>query len=437
MAEENPFSALRQGAQPAQVKVNPFASLGVPQAATPTPAVETEEREGERPSIVGEFAKGVVSAPLQIFRGVGELGALAFDSTLDTDYVQEVSDAFDVAEEFVGRPETTGGEITRDLLAFGLGFAPIAGWLGRAGLVAKTGKGFGGPSKFMQSAEAFGKTKTAKAILGNRAKVLGTTALAGGVYDGIISTDGRSTLSDNFEFLPDALKTEADTGLTGREEAFRQFRNRARQAAESTALGASFDAALLGLGRGSKALGELPVIGDALSITSRGVMQGWERVGSVVGTIPGAQPAKQTLRRYFSPGGGVDPKLRQDIADVTGLKAEKAEAISAALFNYTKVSEKITKLSAKKANRSDLTARINTDINRYIDMPVGNSLADNYGKEIQDAADELVLLGTQIEDILLESAEQIAKESPTVSGVSGIPEGIIARGSQRKKHRIL
>jgi hypothetical protein len=115
-----------------------------------------EEREGQRPSIVGEFAKGVVSAPLQIFRGVGELGALAFDSTLDTDYVQEVSDAFDVAEEFVGRPETTGGEITRDLLAFGLGFAPIAGWLGRAGLVAKTGKGFGGPSKFMQSAEAFG-----------------------------------------------------------------------------------------------------------------------------------------------------------------------------------------------------------------------------------------------------------------------------------------
>ena len=195
------------------------------------------EEDGERPSIVGEFAKGVVSAPVQIFRGLTELGALGIDAAFDTNYVQEVSDAYDVAEEFIGRPETRGGEITRDLVAFGVGFIPIAGWLGRAGLVAKTGKPLGHSSKFMKSAEEFGLSATGKALLGNRAKVLGTTTLAGGVYDGLISSDGRSTLSDSFSFLPDFLETEQDTGLEGNDEAYRQLRNRLRQVGESAALG--------------------------------------------------------------------------------------------------------------------------------------------------------------------------------------------------------
>jgi len=429
MSEENPFASLRQGDQTDQ---NPFAVLKTTPSTGGSTFEPAAEEDGEKPSIVGEFAKGVVSAPVQIFRGLTELGALGIDAAFDTNYVQEVSDVYDVAEEFIGRPETRGGEITRDLVAFGVGFIPIAGWLGRAGLVAKTGKPLGHSSKFMKSAEEFGLSATGKALLGNRAKVLGTTTLAGGVYDGLISSDGRSTLSDSFSFLPDFLETEQDTGLEGNDEAYRQLRNRLRQVGESAALGATFDAALFGLGRGSQIAGELPVIGDALSATARGVMKGWETTGSVLGLVPGVQPTKQTLRRYFSPGGGVDPNLQAAVANFEGMRYAQSDTVARSIFNYINVSEKLAKLSARRANRTDMLNRINADVNKYIDRPVGSFLADNYGQEIQDAADDLIRLGTEVEDIMASTAETIAREAPTVSGVSGIPSGLIAKGTQKK-----
>lgn len=395
--------------------------------------VVPEEEPQDPPSAIAEFARGVGSFPVEFARGLGELAALGVDTAFDTDYVDDVSAAFDAADEFVGAPTTPLGTTTRDLLVFGAGLIPIAGWLGRAGQVAKTGKGLGSTSRFMRSAEDFGRTKAGKQLLGNRAKVLGATALASGVYDTVVSSSGRSTLSDHFEFLPDALKTEKDTGLTGREEAFRQFRNRARQGAEAAALSSIFDATLLGLGRGSKALGSAPVVGPALSGTARATLKGWDVLGRYAGKLPGAEGVKERAVRYFAPGGGLAPQIRANIREVQGIGRSLQNEISNALSRYDRASRKVVKASAKRAQRADFMQQIERDVLRYLDAPTGPSLTTKYGEDFQAAVDDLVRIDADLTDLLIKNLEDIVSGSPMVSGKAGIPEDMLALGSRKEK----
>lgn len=410
----------------------PSAEDFIPAGAMAGDAVSGETSD-DQPSAIAEFARGVASAPVEFARGLGELAALGVDAAFDTDYVDDVSAAFDAADRFVGTPTTPVGTTTRDLLVFGAGAIPIAGWIGRAGQVAKTGRGLGATSRFMKSAEKFGGTKTGKQLLGNRAKVLGATALASGVYDAVVSSAGRSTLSDQFEFLPEALKTEKDTGLTGREEAFRQFRNRARQGAEAAALSSVFDTALLGLGRGSRALGSAPVIGPALSGTARATLKGWDVLGKYAGKLPGAETVKEQAVRYFAPGGGLAPQIRANIREVQGISRSLQNEISNALSRYDRASRKVVKASAKRADRADLMKQVERDVLRYLDAPTGTPLATKYGEDFQKAVDDLVQIDTDLTDLLIKNLEDIVSGSPTVSGKQGIPEDMLPLGAQKKK----
>jgi len=382
--------------------------FGVAEQA-PAPAEEEEDI-----SFIGDFARGVASAPVTIARGIGELAALGVDTAFDTDYVDDVSGAFDSVDDVIA-PQGATGEVTRDLLAFGAGFIPIAGWIGRAGMVAKGGKGAGkAASKFMQSAEKFGSTKPGKALLGNRAKVLGATALGGGLYEGVISSGGRSTLSDSVEFLPEALKTERDTGLTGREEAFRQFRNRARQAAEATALGGAFDTALLGLGRGSRALGSAPVVGPALSKTAQVSMKGWDTLGQLASRVPGSQTVKRNARRYFSPGGGLAAPIRGALRDVQNVQTDLKQTVASLLDQYDQKAKKVAKESAKRSQRQDFMEQMERDVLEYLETPVGQRISLKYGDDFQGTVDELAEVANQLEDRLIKNLEDTVAEAPTI-----------------------
>src|SRR6056297_3572630 len=83
--------------------------FGVAEQA-PAPAEEEEDI-----SFIGDFARGVASAPVTIARGIGELAALGVDTAFDTDYVDDVSGAFDSVDDVIA-PQGATGEVTRDLL---------------------------------------------------------------------------------------------------------------------------------------------------------------------------------------------------------------------------------------------------------------------------------------------------------------------------------
>jgi hypothetical protein len=272
-------------------------------------AVDTTLTAGE------EFGRAIPSAVISLAQGITEMGAAGLDLALGTNTSRAVTDNFEYVKSYV-KPQTAGGQIFEDVLAFGLGFVPIAGWLGRANSVAKATKAgktvVPATSRFLRSADNFGKSAQGLAVLGNRAKLIGTTAAAAAGYETLFTPDGRVTLSDTFS-LGGPLETEGDVGLSGREEALRRIRNKLRSGAEAGLLSGAFDTALYGVGKGVGAIGQT----DAASAAARGIRAGLGAVGKGVSRLPGAGTAKDLATRYLTASGGADARVFEEAADTT------------------------------------------------------------------------------------------------------------------------
>ena len=175
-----------------------------------------------------EAGRGIITAPVSLLQGLTELGAAGLDFTFGTNTSRPVTEAFESLKSGI-KPETGVGQAVEDITAFGLGFIPIAGWLGRASLAAKTAQAgktvIPSTSRFLRTAENFGKSARGQKLLSTRAGLIGTTAAAAAGYETVFTPDGRVTLSDTFD-LGGPLQTEADTGLTGREAALRRIKNK-------------------------------------------------------------------------------------------------------------------------------------------------------------------------------------------------------------------
>jgi len=399
MADENPFKSL--SASGATATGNPFLSIASGTAAPAAPPEEDDE------GVIESVGRGIVTAPISLTQGLIELGALGLDAAFDTDTLRPTSDFFAGIKEGVA-PTGTAGKVTEELLGFGLGFIPIAGWLGRASHVARGAKATGATSKFMKSAEAFGKTDVAKKLLTSRAGLYGTTAAATGLYEGILSPDGRETLSDSISVLPDALKTEGYAGQTGRAEAGRQFRNKLRQAAEASAMSAGFDTLLYGLGAGSKEFAKLPGVNETLSAGSRGIVNAFDLIGRGAAKVPGAQRSKQLFDKYFTAARGADPAVVASIQDVEGLtQAQKNQAI-----RYVTGYEDSMKKALKEIKRQNGTKlameEAEADVYNYLVGSVdADTITSKYGTSVKGYLDKIVDQSTGLEDILVRQLEDI------------------------------
>lgn len=235
MAEENPFRALRPAPAAAE---NPFRAL------RPQPMPEQEPDQESDRGVLEEIARGTGAGLLGIPQGIAELGAMGIDYAFDTDTSAATTEFFENAKTRLGLdPETTAGKAAEGISNFAGAFIPVAGWLGRAGQAAKGAKALGKTGAFTRSAERFGASDLGKALVGSRARLAGTTTLAGGVSDFFVSPEGTGTLLDAFDAVPENLQTEEESGLTGRDEAARRLRNKLRVGAEGALMGGLFEAA--------------------------------------------------------------------------------------------------------------------------------------------------------------------------------------------------
>lgn len=402
MAEENLFSDLVPSAGPSSQE-DFFSDLA---SGTAAPVVAAEEETDE--GIIESVGRGIVTAPISLAQGLVELGALGLDAAFDTDTLRPTSDFFSGIKEGI-EPTGTAGKITEEVVGFGLGFIPIAGWLGRASHVAKGGKAASASSKFMKSAEAFGKSGVGKKLLSSRAGLFGTTAAATGLYEGVFSPDGRETLSDSVSILPEALKTEAYTGQSGREEAARQFRNKMRQAAEASAMSAGFDTLLYGLGAGSREVAKLPVINETLSAGARGIVNSMDLVGRGLSKAPGAPRAKELFDKYFTPTRGADPAVVASIQDVEGLsKAQKNQAIRAVTGYENSMKDALKEIKRQNGTKMAME-EAEKDIYNYLVGGISDdAIVNKYGPKVKGHLDDIVKQSTELEDILVRQLEDVA-----------------------------
>jgi len=374
----------------------------------------SSENEGviDRTLRVGEeLGRAVITAPISMVQGITELGTAGVDLALGSSTSRPTTEFFNYIKSYVA-PETKMGKVGEELVAFGLGFIPIAGWLGRAGQAAKAAKTgariIPATSRFFKSAEAFGASSLGKAALSTRAGLIGSTAVAAGAYESVMSPDGRATLSDAFDiFSP--LKTEADTGLMGREEALRRLRNKARHGLFGAAASAVFDTALVGLGATAKAVGQT----DAAAAAAKGVRTGFDALGRGAMAIPGVRPVVAGGRRFLSPLGGSTPEVSNEVFD-TIARIDRTEALG--IKGYMEYEQKLRKVigGMKLPGKGKQAAReAESRLFHYLNG-LGPRLTE-YGEDVAKAADDLLETASAVRGSFIEAVERELKAAPAGS----------------------
>jgi hypothetical protein len=349
-----------------------------------------------------EAGRGIITAPVSLVQGLTELGAAGLDLTFGTSTSRSVTDAFESIKSGI-KPEGAVGQTIEDITAFGLGFIPIAGWLGRASSVAKATQAgrtvVPSTSRFLRTAENFGKSARGQKLLSTRAGLVGTTAAAAAGYETIFTPDGRATLSDTFD-LGGPLQTEADTGLTGREEALRRIRNKLRSGAEAGLASTAFDTALVGLGAGAGAIGRT----EAGSAAARGLRTGFDLLGTAARKLPGAKFVGRVGTKYLTPTGGADPRVFEEMMDTMArIDATEAGGIKAYGEYEQALNNTLGKLRLFGKGK-DTAKQAEADLFRYL-TGEGPDMS-KYGEEVSKAADRLLNTSNKVREQFITSVER-------------------------------
>ena len=270
------FEGLRQRARDAYRAGNVEAAR---ELATQANAV----KEAEDTNTFADIGRGAGAGAINIVQGLTELGAMGIDAAFDTNSLAAVTREMDEFKEDIGFvPTGTAGKIAEGLVTYGSAAIPVVGWLGRASSVAKGGKVLAGTSKWARSAEAFGNSTRGKALLNSRAKLAGSTAIATGAADVLVAPSTDETISDQFDVLPEALRTEDLESMTGRQRAFAGLRNKFRIGVEGGAIGLGVDAALPVIGATARGLSRAPGAPTAARALSRSMDYAGEKLGKSV-----------------------------------------------------------------------------------------------------------------------------------------------------------
>ena len=365
----------------------------------------------DKTSFVADVAQGLVTSPVTMMQGILELGSSGFDLAFDTNTTSTVSDTFNAVNDWVV-PESSAGQVANEIGAFGLGFLPVVGWLNRANAAAK-GLNVTSKSRYMKSAEDFGRSGLGQKVLGNRAKLIGTTAVAYGGYGYAFSPDGRATLSDSVDWLPDALETEETAGLEGRERALATLRNKGRNASEDFLMSLGFDTAIAGVGAGMQAAA--PYVGDVINAAKENAAT--QATFNALNTVTSSGPAvaaKKKFQAFFSPDQGADPLVmeakRNAQYKVSGEKAIAADMVGE-LDNTVRRFVKASGVQGTNGARN--TEQVWADLNNYLD---GNtpSLPVGYPTKAKELADKILEQHARLFDEDVYELEQIIKNDPGV-----------------------
>jgi len=254
-----------------------------------------------------ELGEGIVEGLTKIPQGIIELGLEGVDYVRDTQNARQFNLWADKTRKDFGiDPEGAVGTIASGLTQFA-----VPG-LGAASAVSKLSK----LGKLQRAYRTGGKSLGKKASLTKTQKVaLGTQqAVAAGVADAIVTTDGTQTIGDFFDggFTGTDVYNVADSGS---EDAARRIGNRFSMLIEGGFLAGTIPPVLSGLGKGLVKAGAMRVPGT---------------------TITGGDVATLGLGRVFSAGAEKATKyiakldeldMRQGLKEETGEEVRKMTAL--------------------------------------------------------------------------------------------------------------
>ena len=373
-----------------------------------------------------DIGRGLKAAPVTVAQGIVEFAAAGLDASLGTEYSRPVTEAFEgFKKEHDLDPKTAAGEITEELLGFGLGFIPIAGWLGRASAVAKGGAktkaliGGGAKSKFFKSAETFGASASGKALLKSRAGLIGSTALATGAYETIVTPDGRPTMSDAFDVMP-LLQTEDTSEMEGFELATTRLKNKSKRGFEGFLASLTFDVGLPVAGAAARALGTVPVVSEVTSTLARTSSAVFNAVGRQAVKVPGVGASKKFLTDQLSATGTKHSEIAEEVLDSGAVVSDAQRTALKFVGDWEKATNQFFKYvdmekpRLLRGRRSKGKKELKQELNDFLLDPATSNKLDGYGKvnrkgetvnRVKDAATRMAKLDSEYQDKILKELE--------------------------------
>ena len=367
-------------------------------------------READDTNTFADIGRGAGAGVVNIVQGITELGAMGIDAAFDTNSLEAVTREMEEFKQDIGFvPTGTAGKIAEGLVTYGSAAIPVAGWLGRASTVAKGGKVLAGTSKWARSAEAFGKTGAAKALLSNRAKLAGSTAVATGAADILVAPSTDETISDQFDALPDVLKTEDLESLTGRQRAAAGLRNKFRLGAEGATVGLAVDAAMPVVGATARSLSRVPGAPTAARALSRSMDYAGEKLGKSV-----------FLRQNFTTAGLVDKEIKENILSTEGLTDRFAADAAQRFKRWDEATRKaIGKQGLFKRNRKGIQAAHSDLYDFMIGELDPKEYTRRYGQPALKAAEDMRLQVDGMTDVLARQLDDSNLDGATKTQLIG------------------
>tara|TARA_B100001059_G_scaffold65844_2_gene62287 strand:+ start:14863 stop:18993 length:4131 start_codon:yes stop_codon:yes gene_type:complete len=348
------------------------------------PAEMPDTEEDSDVSVFRDVAEGFGAGLVGIAQGLSETAALGFDIATDSSTSRGVTESFEATKEALGfTPETTAGEVTNLITNFGLGaFIPLT-WLSRAKAAAAGTQSLKASSTFAKSAEAFGTSAAGRALLTNMPGKVAATSLGVAASDFFVSPSSMTTIADAFDALPAELRTEDDTGLVGRDEALRRFRNKFRVATEGGALSGAFDIAIPVVG---KAVGSVSALPGAGAVA--------RRVSGAFDYLGNRAASWNWLNKNFTASGGIPREQFELLSDARGISDEAANDVYRLVQNFDDQARKVVKGQLPFARNKKGLEKAYSDLQRYLE---GDKQAlSQYGSKVEEAAS---LLRTQVDDL--------------------------------------
>ena len=384
------FESLRQRARDAY-------RAGDVEAARELATQANAVKEAEDTNTFADIGRGVGAGVVNIAQGITELGAMGIDAAFDTNTLEAVTREMEEFKEDIGFvPTGTAGKIAEGLVTYGSAAIPVVGWLGRASAVAKGGKVLAGTSKWARSAEAFGKTGGGKALLSNRAKLAGTTAIATGAADILVAPSTYETISDQFDALPDVLKTEDLESLTGRQRSAAALRNKFRLGVEGATVGLAVDAAMPVIGATARGLSRAPGAPTAARALSRSMDYAGERLGRSV-----------FLRKNFTTAGLLNKDIKENILSTEGLTDRFSAEAAQRFKRWDEATRKaIGKQGLFKRNRKGIQAAHSDLYDFMIGELDPKEYALRYGQQALKAAEDMRLQVDGMTDVLARQLDE-------------------------------
>ena len=222
-----------------------------------------DQPETQTEGVLQEIGEGIASGLIAIPQGIGELVGSGIDLMFDTNFGSNPARKANELRAQLGiDPEGFAGkaaEIVTQFVVPGLGAASAVSKASKLGKLQRSGAKLTKEQKFALGAEQLGAAVGA---------------------DIMVSTDGITTIGDFFEGGP--TQTQKDTGLEGREEAFRKITNKLKIGTETGAIVATAPVAL-----GAAATGLLKtadVVGDVAAPVLSPVAKAVKESAPVQGT---------------------------------------------------------------------------------------------------------------------------------------------------------